>query len=54
MGTHSGRKAQYARLLVDALELDRVPRPLDDVLARATARSGAAFAERAPGWSIRL
>jgi hypothetical protein len=36
MGTRSGRKAQYARSLVDALDLDRVPRPLDAVLAWAT------------------
>lgn len=28
------RKIGYARLLVDALDLDRVPRPLDRVLAR--------------------
>jgi hypothetical protein len=27
------RKIRYARLLVDALDLDRVPRPLDGVLA---------------------
>jgi Overcoming lysogenization defect protein-like, TOPRIM domain len=33
MGTHSGRKAQYAPLLVDALDLTQVPRPLDRVLA---------------------
>jgi hypothetical protein len=33
IGTHSGRKARYARLLVDALELTSVPRPLDRVLA---------------------
>jgi hypothetical protein len=33
MGTRSGRKFQYARLLVDALDLTRVPRPLDRVLA---------------------
>ncbi|AWB91054.1 TOPRIM nucleotidyl transferase/hydrolase domain-containing protein [Aeromicrobium chenweiae] len=32
LGTHSGRKAQYARALVQALPLDRVPRPLDDLL----------------------
>jgi hypothetical protein len=32
-GTHSGRKIQSARLLVDALDLTRVPRPLDRVLA---------------------
>ncbi|MBO0746683.1 MAG: ATP-dependent endonuclease [Candidatus Dormibacteraeota bacterium] len=34
LGTHSGRKIQTAALLVDALDLDRVPRPLDGVLAR--------------------
>jgi hypothetical protein len=34
IGTHSGRKARYARLLVDALELMSVPRPLDRVLAQ--------------------
>jgi hypothetical protein len=33
MGTHSGRKTEYASLLVEALDLDRVPRPLDRVLA---------------------
>ncbi len=33
MGTRGGRKAQYAPLLVGALELTRVPRPLDRVLA---------------------
>jgi hypothetical protein len=33
MGTHSGRKIQYGRLLVEALDLARVPRPLDLVLA---------------------
>ncbi len=32
-GTHSGRKIRYARLLVDALDLTSVPRPLDRVLA---------------------
>jgi Overcoming lysogenization defect protein-like, TOPRIM domain len=32
MGTRGGRKIQYARLLVDALDLDRVPRPLDRLL----------------------
>jgi len=34
MGTHSGRKEQYGRALVDALHLDRVPAPLDDLLDR--------------------
>ena len=33
IGTHSGRKIRYARLLVDALELTSVPRPLDRLLA---------------------
>ena len=33
MGTRGGRKIQYARLLVDALDLAQVPRPLDGVLA---------------------
>lgn len=33
MGTRSGRKALYAPLLVVALDLERVPRPLDGVLA---------------------
>jgi hypothetical protein len=33
IGTHRGRKARYARLLVDALKLTSVPRPLDRVLA---------------------
>jgi hypothetical protein len=32
-GTHSGRKAGSAAVLVDALDLARVPRPLDRVLA---------------------
>jgi hypothetical protein len=33
MGTHGGRKEQYGRAFVDALDLDRVPKPLDDLLA---------------------
>ena len=33
IGTHSGRKIRYGRLLVDALNLASVPRPLDRVLA---------------------
>ena len=33
MGTTSGRKARYARSLVLALDPDRVPRPLDRLLA---------------------
>ena len=35
MGTHSGRKIQSAASLVVALDLSRVPRPLDGVLAHA-------------------
>jgi len=38
LGTHSGRKRRYARELVDALDLDRAPRPLTGVLAYATGR----------------
>ena len=33
MGSGGSRKIRYASLLVDALDLDRVPRPLDLVLA---------------------
>jgi hypothetical protein len=33
MGTRSGRKSSYARLLVHALDLSRVPPPLDRALA---------------------
>ena len=33
IGTKSGRKLRYGRLLVDALDLSRVPRPLDRLLA---------------------
>jgi hypothetical protein len=36
MGTTSGRKAQYARALVSALDDDRTPRPLDRLLTRGT------------------
>jgi hypothetical protein len=32
LGTRSGRKVHYARVLVDALDLAAVPRPLDGVL----------------------
>jgi len=38
MGTHSGRKAQYARALVEALDLRRVPEPLLRVLGAAGTR----------------
>lgn len=33
MGTRSGRKIRYARLLVDALDLERTPPPLHGVLS---------------------
>ncbi|MGW7285946.1 TOPRIM nucleotidyl transferase/hydrolase domain-containing protein [Streptomyces sp. NPDC054847] len=32
MGTHSGRKALYARALITHLDLERVPRPLERLL----------------------
>jgi hypothetical protein len=32
IGTRAGRKIRYGRLLVEALDLDEVPRPLDRVL----------------------
>lgn len=38
LGTRSGRKIQYARLLAEALEPGRVPRPLADVLAHTEPR----------------
>jgi hypothetical protein len=37
MGSGGSRKIRYARLLVEGLELARVPRPLDRLLAYATA-----------------
>ena len=40
LGTHSGRKIRYGRLLVEALDLASVPRPLDRVLARAFSAAG--------------
>jgi hypothetical protein len=33
MGSGGRRKTRYARFLVEALDLARVPRPLDGVLA---------------------
>jgi OLD-like protein len=35
IGTHSGRKIRYGALLIGALDLTRVPRPLDRVLGQA-------------------
>jgi hypothetical protein len=43
MGTRSGRKNRYARLLVAALDLTRVPGPLDRLLAHT------GVAHRGPG-----
>jgi hypothetical protein len=40
MGSGARRKIRYAKLLVDALDADRVPRPLDAVLQAALAASG--------------
>jgi hypothetical protein len=37
MGSGGRRKIRYARYLVDALDLSRVPRPLDRVLAHVSA-----------------
>lgn len=34
IGTRSGRKIRYGRLLVEALDPDRVPAPLDGLLSR--------------------
>jgi hypothetical protein len=34
MGSGGRRKIRYARVLIDALDLSQVPRPLNDVLAR--------------------
>jgi len=38
-GTRGGRKIQSAAMLVDALDLSRVPRPLDGVLEHVLARN---------------
>lgn len=38
MRTRAGRKAQYARALVDALDLNRVPHPLAGLLAHIRSR----------------
>ena len=42
MRTRAGRKAQYARALVDALALSRVPRPLARLLDHVRTRTGLA------------
>jgi hypothetical protein len=41
LGSKGGRKIRYARLLVDALDLDQVPDPLERVLADAVGRPAA-------------
>ncbi|MEW2477575.1 TOPRIM nucleotidyl transferase/hydrolase domain-containing protein [Micromonospora gifhornensis] len=46
IGTRSGRKEAYARLLVQALDLERVPRPLHAVLASVTPPGGASPARQ--------
>jgi hypothetical protein len=38
MGSRSGRKALYARLMVGALDLDQIPRPLDRLLDHIESR----------------
>jgi hypothetical protein len=39
LGAGSKRKLRYARLLTEAIELDRIPRPLEAVLASRSLRS---------------
>jgi hypothetical protein len=39
IGAHSGHKAKYAQALVDALDLTRVPRPLERLLAHLAGRA---------------
>jgi hypothetical protein len=40
MGTQSGRKARYARVLASALDPAQIPRPLALVLSHVTGRAG--------------
>ena len=47
MGTRAGRKIRYGSLLVDALDLDRVPRALDLALAHGRAPTAKGSDERA-------
>ncbi|HET7420833.1 MAG TPA: TOPRIM nucleotidyl transferase/hydrolase domain-containing protein [Candidatus Dormibacteraeota bacterium] len=51
MGTHAGRKAQYARALVDALDLRQVPAPLAGALTATgtSLRIGSAIRTISPG-----
>lgn len=46
MGSGARRKIRYGRLLVDGLDPDRVPRPLDAVLQAALAPSGGRRSQR--------
>lgn len=46
MGSGGRRKLKYARLLVEALDLDRVPRPLDGALGFLPRADGSAAALR--------
>jgi len=48
MSTRSGRKTRYGRVLVEALDPVRVPRPLDRVLAHVAARPSPAAPDAAP------
>ena len=48
LGTASGRKHRYARVLVDALDLTRVPEPLDRLLAHVEAAPPGPGAGRRP------
>lgn len=41
LGTKSGRKVRYGRVLVEALDPDRVPAPLDRLLGHVRPASGA-------------
>ena len=45
MGSGGRRKTRYARLLVEALDLERVPRPLDGVLAHVTCNAATSFGQ---------
>lgn len=55
MGTRAGRKSRYARLLVGALDLSRIPRPLDGALAHAWrgSRPGSATSAQASAGAAR-
>jgi hypothetical protein len=48
MGTRGGRKIQYATLLVDALDVTEVPRPLDRVLAHCDRSRGGRSRRQSP------